>query len=138
MSSSRGNSKKTLVGKLGIKQGFRIIIFNPPADYHDILGKLPKNVFQRESLDGSLDFIHFFAKKREELEMVFPALKKGLSKKGMLWISWPKAASKMETNLNENIVREIGLNNKMVDVKVCSIDANWSGLKFIYRLQDRK
>ena len=136
MPNTKSQSKNTLIEKLGIKEGFIIAILNPPQNYFDTLGQLPKRVFAKETLDGSLDFIHFFAKKREMLEIIFPALKKGLCKRGMLWISWPKNSSNIETNLNEDAVRQIGLANDLVDVKVCSIDKNWSGLKFVYRLVD--
>jgi len=86
---------------------------------------------------GSTDFIHFFATRRRQLEQKFAALKKALAKDGMLWISWPKGSSGVATDLNENVVREIGLARGLVDVKVCAIDSVWSGLKFVYRLRDR-
>ncbi len=63
---------------------------------------------------------------------------KTFGKEELLWVSWPKSSSKIEADLNGDIVREIGLRNGLVDVKVCSIDKNWSGLKFVYRLKDRK
>jgi hypothetical protein len=136
MPNTKSKSKKTLIEKLGIKEGFQIAILNPPQNYSGTLGQLPKRVFAKETLDGSLDFIHFFAKDRELLKIIFPALKKGLCKRGMLWISWPKKSSNIETNLNEDVVRKIGLANDLVDVKVCSIDKDWSGLKFVYKLID--
>jgi hypothetical protein len=71
------------------------------------------------------------------LNEAFPKLKKSLDLAGTLWISWPKGASKVKTDLNENVVREIGLSNGLVDVKVCAVDEVWSGLKFMYRLKDR-
>lgn len=82
-------------------------------------------------------FIHYFAHSRELLQHDFPTLKKALVKDGMLWISWPKKTSKIASDLDENIIREIGLNNGLVDVKVCAVDDDWSGLKFVYRLKDR-
>ncbi len=131
-------SKKLLADKLGIKEGFKVIVLNAPENYRDLLGKLPENVTVMRKLKGPSDFIHFFTKSRKELEPKFPKLKKELLQKGMLWISWPKGLSKVETDLNENIVREIGLKNGLVDVKICTINEIWSGLKFIYRLKDRK
>jgi hypothetical protein len=133
-----GYSKKPLMEKLGIREGYKIIILNSPKNYSDALGELPKNVIVTDKLKGPLDFIHFFARKREELETKFPILKHELSQNGILWISWPKISSKIETNLNENLVREIGLKNGLVDVKISAIDEVWSGLKFVYRLKDRK
>ena len=133
-----GHSQKSLIEKLGIREGFKIIILNPPDGHDKTLGKLPKSVFVTETLEGPLDFIQFFTRKREELESKFPILKQELSQRGMLWISWPKGSSKLETDLNENIVREIGLKNGLVDVKICAIDETWSGLKFVYKLKNRK
>ena len=129
-------SQKSLIERLGIRQRFRILVINPPEDYDKTLGESPNDVFASEVLKGPLDFIHFFTKKREELEREFPALKQELSKKGMLWVSWPKVSAKLRTDLNENVVREIGLENDMVDVKVVSLNETWSGLKFVRRLRD--
>ncbi len=138
LAMSTGYSRKSLTEKLGITEGFKIVILNPPKDYFNTLGNLPKDVLVTKTLKGPLDFIHFFTKKREELENKFPVLKKELAQNGMLWISWPKGSSKLKTDLNENVVREIGLKNGLVDVKVCVVDETWSGLKFVYRLKDRK
>jgi hypothetical protein len=131
------HSKRTLVEKLGIKEGFKIIILNPPENYNQTLGKLPKSVLIMKTLKGPLDFIHFFTKGKKELESKFPSLKQELSQNGVLWISWPKGSPRVEADLNENVVREIGLGNGLVDVKVIAIDETWSGLEFVYRLKDR-
>jgi hypothetical protein len=133
-----GYSKKSLVEKLGIKAGFKISILDPPKNYNSTLGKLPENVAVMKELKGPLDFIHFFTEERKELGSKFPILKQELSRDGMVWISWPKISSKVATDLNENIVREIGLKNGLVDVKTCAVDEIWSGLKFVYRVKDRK
>lgn len=133
-----GYSKKSLVEKLGIKEGLKIIIINMPENYENTLEKLSEKAIVVKELKGPLDFIHFFTKKREELETNFPNLKQQLSQKGILWISWPKGSSKIETDLNKNIVREIGLKNGLVDLKICAVDEIWSGLKFVYRSKDRK
>lgn len=83
------------------------------------------------------DYIHFFAKTSLELAKAFPDLKNALAKTGMLWLSWPKRSSGMQTDLDENRVMQIGLNGGLVDIKVAAIDETWSGLKFVYRLKDR-
>ena len=132
-----GYSKRSLPEKLGIKTGFRFCILNPPPGYDTTLGELPPNVHRLAEAKGSLDFIQFFTKHRSELENVFPLLKKALAETGMLWVSWPKAASKVTTDMDENHVRAIGMKNQMVDIKVCAVDDVWSGLKFVYRLKDR-
>jgi hypothetical protein len=132
-----GYSKRPLLEKLGIKAGFRMIILNPPSNYDSTLGELPPDTKRAKTLRGPLDFIHFFTRQRDELERQFPKLKRELAENGMLWISWPKGSSKVETNLNEGVVCEIGLRHQLVDIKVCAIDEIWSGLKFVYRLSDR-
>ncbi len=85
-----------------------------------------------------LDIIHFFVKDKKHLQENFPILKDHISKKGYLWISWPKVSSKVKTDINENIIRDTGIREGLVDVKVCSVDEIWSGLKFVYRVKDRK
>jgi len=132
-----GYSKKSLVEKLGIKEGFAIAILGTPSNYAATLGQLPSGVKQVKKLNGPLDFIQFFSSRRSHLEEQFPKLKASLSPSGMLWISWPKGSSGGPTDLTENVVRDIGLANGLVDVKVCAVDETWSGLKFVYRLKDR-
>ena len=132
-----GYSKKSLVDKLGIKDGWRAYFSNAPDNYSKTIGALPPGARQLHKLEGGLEFIQHFTHSKSELQKTFPKLKKSLSEQGMLWISWPKGASRIPTDLNENVVREIGLKNGLVDVKVCAVDEVWSGLKFVYRLEDR-
>lgn len=132
-----GYSKRSLVEKLGIKSGHKIHIANAPKGYGKLLGKLPEKTTQENFLNEQCDFIQFFTCDRAELKTAFPKLKKHLAPAGMLWISWPKATSKIQTTVNENVAREIGLQNGLVDVKVCAVDEIWSGLKFVFRLKDR-
>lgn len=134
---SEGYSKRSLVAKLGIKSGARVAILNAPDGYGVTLGALPDGVTPHVSLDGMYDLIQAFTPRRANLEAEFPHLKAALVPNGVLWLSWLKGASKRETDLNENIVREIGLHNGLVDVKVIAVDKDWSGLKFVYRLKDR-
>ena len=132
-----GYSQKPLAGKLGIKDGFSIAILNAPKNYPATLGRLPANVKVGKRLRPPQDLIQFFCRARRDLEEQFPALKSALAQNGSLWISWPKGSSKVETDLNENVVRDIGLKHGLVDVKVCAVDETWSGLKFVFRLKDR-
>jgi hypothetical protein len=134
---SQGYSKRSLVEKLGIKPGLRVAILHAPQGYESTLGTLPDGIIPHADLDGSYDFIQAFTPHHDDLEAEFPHLKAALVPNGTLWISWLKGAAKRETDLNENIVREIGLNNGLVDVKVIAVDKDWSGLKFVYRLKDR-
>jgi hypothetical protein len=132
-----GYSKRSLVDKLGIKDGSKIAILGAPSNYAATLGELPAHVNVSKELRGALDFVQFFSKSRKELESKFPSLKTALTMSGILWISWPKGSSKTPTDLNENVVREVGLQNGLVDIKVCAVDEIWSGLKFVYRTKDR-
>jgi len=133
-----GYSKRSLGEKLGIKPGIKLAILSAPEGYEKTLGELPADVHVASSQDSPLDFVQFFTRDRQALEKQFPALKQALAPDGQLWISWPKGSSKVETDLNENVVREIGLQNGLVDVKVIAVDEVWSGLKFVYRVKDRK
>ncbi len=135
---SAGYSKTPLVKKLGIKPGFKIYFANLPENLQTLLGELPENVTLFNELIGPVDYIQLFTKSKEELRTQFPILKPTLAQNGLLWISWPKKASKVPTDLDENRVRNMGLKNGLVDIKVCAVDEIWSGLKFVYRQRDRK
>jgi len=132
-----GYSGTPLVKKLGLKESSIMYVYNPPKDYFDWLGPLPKGVNVKSRTMGEMDFIHVFTSELAVFEKQFLECKKHLKKEGMLWISWPKKASKMETDLDENIIRDFGLANGLVDVKVCAVDEVWSGLKFVIRVKDR-
>jgi len=124
------------VQKLGIKDGWAIAILNAPQGYERTL-KPPGNVRRTASAAGSLDFIQFFTDQKRELEGRFAGLSRALAPAGMLWISWPKRASGVATDLTEDVIRVIGLEHGLVDVKVAAVDDVWSGLKFVRRLKDR-
>ena len=133
-----GYSETPLLKKLGIKPGFRIILQNEPSHYLDWLSPLPDEVeLVKKSDKNDIDFVHLFVLQRKIFEKEFKSFKKNLKKDGMMWISWPKKSSKVPTDLDENIIREFGLANGLVDVKVCAVDDVWSGLKFVYRTKDR-
>lgn len=132
-----GYSNKTLVQKLGIKPGFEVYFFNLPEHYFELLEDLPGDITFGLEEEQSIDFIHYFCQELAQLVSDFPMLKETLKPTGMLWISWPKGSSKIATDLNENVIREVGLAQGLVDVKVAAIDEDWSGLKFVYRLTDR-
>ena len=132
-----GYSKTPLVKKLGIKQGSRIFLFDEPPNYIDLLVEVPENIEWMKHDAAHADFIHCFVKGMNELEDAIVHLKPKLSRNGMLWVSWPKGSSGVQTSLNRDIIREYVLSQGLVDVKVASIDDTWSGLKFVYRLHDR-
>ena len=129
------SSTTSLVDKLGMKDGLTVLILNPPPEYESTLGKLPTRMHFKTRPSPNLDFIQYFTESRHDLLTEMPQLKRSLSPTGTLWISWPKQSSAMETDLSEDIVREIGLKNGLVDVKVCAIDDTWSALKFVYKIE---
>ncbi len=133
-----GYSIRTLVQKLGIKERWSVALLNAADDYPITLGDLPTCIDIRDDMNVDMDFVQLFVTQRNILETEFPRLKKKLSRDGMLWVSWPKKAAKVETDVDENVVREIGLAHGLVDVKVIAVDEVWSGLKFVRRLKDRK
>ncbi len=106
-----------------------------PPDFGDTLGPMPDGV--KQMARGALDFAMLFVRGTSELKKEFPRLRDRLVSNGMLWVAWPKKASGVETDLSEGIVRSIGLEAGLVDVKVCAVDSIWSGLKFVRRLKDR-
>lgn len=132
-----GYSGKTLVEKLGIKPGWAIAILNAPSGYGRTLGTVPKDVTRKTQAVGPLDFVQFFTTDKRELERRFGTLARALTPAGMLWISWPKKASGVATDLTEDVIRAVGLAHGLVDVKVAAVDDVWSGLKFVRRLKDR-
>ena len=135
-----GYSGTPLIKKLGIKEGYRIAFANAPGDYEQTLGKLPSDVIHAHIVGSSkadLDFVQLFVKNQPELKSRFLEAKERLKMDGSLWVSWPKKASGIATDLNENVIRDFGLAAGLVDVKVCAVDDVWSGLKFVYRLKDR-
>ena len=133
---SAGYSSTPLYKKLGIKEGFKIKLINPPANYNKLLGDIVKQITittQKEQVN----FIHLFTNSIKELESKLPVLKNEIEKDGMIWVSWYKKSAKKPTELDENIVRDTALALGLVDVKVCAVDDEWSGLKLVYRLKDR-
>ena len=135
--ATAGYSRRTLVEKLGIKPGTQVAVLGAPVTYSSLLGTLPTGARLRSRLPTSAAFIHRFVRRRKDLTADFPRLARALTDEGTLWISWPKQASGVETDLNENVVREIGLSHGLVDVKVAAVDETWSGLKFVRRMVNR-
>lgn len=133
-----GYSSTPLPKKLGIKDGFRVCFLDTPAEVRKELESAVANC--EIAVDGKkpLDFVMIFTASREQLLSEFVRMSKQLAPAGMLWISWPKKSSGVAADLNENVVREIGLQAGLVDVKVCAVTAVWSGLKFVRRVRDRK
>ncbi|MDH3767208.1 MAG: DUF3052 domain-containing protein [Gammaproteobacteria bacterium] len=132
-----GYSGKPLQKKLGLKPGMRAAFLKAPSSYRSDLGKLPADVQLLSRLGKEMDFVHLFCGSKRELKTKLPGAKRSLSKDGLIWVSWVKKSSGLESDLGEADVRKEGLKIGLVDVKICAVDDTWSGLKFVYRLKDR-
>lgn len=132
-----GYSGTPLPKKLGIKDGFHVCLIDAPSEVVlELTPSLKKCLITKDGRTP-LEFAMLFTHWSTALKKEFPRVAKNLAPAGMLWVSWPKQASGVPTDLNENIVREIGLAAGLVDVKVCAVTDIWSGLKFVRRLKDR-
>jgi len=137
--ANAGYSGTPLEKKLGLKPNFKILLYNAPKHYFKLFDILPEGIQQLQKIrTQSADFIHIFCTSKSELEKVSSRYKKALKQDGLLWVSWPKGSSAIETDLKREPVRDQLLFIGLVDTKVCAVDENWSGLKFVYRLKDRK
>lgn len=132
-----GYSGTPLVKKLGLAPGDKAAFLHAPDHYLDLLEELPPDVRVLSRPGKGMDFIHYFVTREGELRRRLPALKRALAFDGTLWISWAKKSSPLATDLAEGDVRSAGLDAGLVDVKICAVDEDWSGLKFVYRLEDR-
>jgi hypothetical protein len=134
---SAGYSGTPLAKKLGIKAGFRIFVENAPDDYEALLDPLPEDVQFLDGIEDDLPMIHLFTDSAKELAAKLKRYRKYLWPNGMFWVSWPKKASKVPTDITEETIRELALPLGFVDVKVCAVDAVWSGLKLVIRVENR-
>jgi hypothetical protein len=132
-----GYSGKPLSQKLGIKPGFCIFVSGAPASYREIVSPLPEGVTLASRLKAPLDMAHLFATEAAGLAKALESFRAAIFPDGMVWVSWPKKASGVATDLSDVVVRDIALPLGLVDVKVCAIDATWSGLKFVIPKKQR-
>jgi hypothetical protein len=132
-----GYSGTPLPRKLGLPPAGRAAFLSEPADFRKLVRPLPDGLEVTTRLSGQFQYIHLFVSRRSVLEKQFPRAAKALDKAGTFWVSWPKKASGVASDVTEAVVREIGLGAGLVDVKICAVDEVWSGLKFMYRLRDR-
>lgn len=132
-----GYSGTPLARKLGIKEGFKIRLVDQPDYYFDLFADLPEtlNILKDKKIKKNL--IHYFTKSAAALRKDIVALRNEIEPNGMIWISWPKKASKIATDITEDTIRELALKNGLIDIKVCAVDETWSGLKLVIPVKDR-
>jgi hypothetical protein len=133
-----GYSKTPLAQKLGIKPGTKVAALNSPGGYRKLLAPLPTDVSFTDRAVAGANFVHLFVTDRRTLEKELKRLRKQLDDAGVLWISWPKKASGVATDITEDVIRAVCLPLGFVDVKVCAVDEIWSGLKLMIRRKERK
>ncbi|HVP88093.1 MAG TPA: DUF3052 domain-containing protein [Casimicrobiaceae bacterium] len=134
--ASAGYSGTPLPQKLGLKSGMRVLALDAPANLDTLLAGAPADLVRLERI-ASFDCALVFTRSERALAAIFAQLAPKMADTGMIWIGWPKKTSGVVTDLSEDVVRRAGLAAGLVDVKVCAIDATWSGLKFVRRLRDR-
>ncbi len=135
--ATAGYSGTPLVKKLGIKENFLIRLIHQPENYFELLAGLPEGVRQLEDRKVKKDFIHYFTKDARQFVKDINDFKNEIKPNGMIWISWPKKAAKIPTNITEDFIRDIALKNGLVDIKVCAVDEIWSGLKLVIPVKER-
>ena len=133
-----GYSGTPLVKKLGLKPGMRAAFVGAPAHYGELLGELPEDVQLLARPGARMDFVHVFCTRASDLARKLKGLRGKLAQDGMIWISWPKGGSSIATDLSGGAVRKAGLEAGLVDVKVCAVDEDWSGHKFVIPVALRK
>jgi hypothetical protein len=129
---SAGYSRTPLVGKLGIRDGDRVVVLGAPAGFElgvPVTARLPRA--------ATADVIVFFTTERAGLERRLGALRAAMRPAAGLWVAWPKKAAKVPTDMTEDVVREVALPTGLVDNKVCAIDDTWSGLRLVIRKELR-
>jgi hypothetical protein len=133
-----GYSGTPLVKKIGIKPADKVLFLGAPKGFAKEIGRLPNGVRLQNGASKDLNVALFFTDKRAALEKELPKLKQRIAQNGMIWIAWPKKASKVPTDLTEDVIRDTALALGLVDVKVCAVNEVWSGLKLVIPLKNRK
>lgn len=134
---SSGYSGTPLAKKLGIREGGRVLVKAAPPGYGAWLAPLPPGVVFEKRLSKLTDVVHLFCERRALLERELRGLRKAIRSDAAVWVSWPKKASKLPTDITEDTIRELGLPLGFVDVKVCAVSEVWSGLKLVVRKELR-
>ncbi|EHQ28624.1 DUF3052 family protein [Mucilaginibacter paludis] len=133
-----GYSGTPLAKKLGIKAGFKVMLVNAPEYYPDLFTDLPPDIVFVNDAHQLKDLIHIFVDDKAGYLAQLPLIKTQIVQNGSIWVSWPKKASKIKTDITEDVIRNYALQTGLVDVKVCAVNEVWSALKLVIRLADRK
>jgi hypothetical protein len=134
--AAAGYSATPLPRKLGFKPGMTAVFLDAPEHLDELLGDL-EGVTVKRALRGRADLVMCFVTRRGQLERRAGRLRDAVAPDGMVWVCWPKKASKVKTDVTEDVVREVLLPTGLVDTKVAAVDETWSGLKLVVRLEQR-
>ncbi len=138
MATAPGYSGTPLARKLGIVAGARVVVVDEPEAYRDWLAPLPEGVRFEADVSPISDIVHVFVDRRAELATQLARLRGAIGPAAAVWVSWPKKASKVPTDVTEDTIRALALPLGFVDVKVCAVSAVWSGLKLVIRKELRQ
>jgi hypothetical protein len=133
-----GYSGTPLAKKLGIRAHARLYVRAAPDNYRELLAPLPEGVHSVRRIDARTDLIHLFATRAAALARALTAARRAMRMDAVIWVSWPKRLSGVDTDISENDVRALALPLGLVDVKVCAVDDTWSGLKLVLRKSERR
>jgi hypothetical protein len=133
-----GYSGTPLAKKLGIKAGTRLLLRDAPADYAQLLEPMPEAVSFAARAAAEVDIAHVFVTRQTDLKRHLEALRAALREDAAVWVSWPKKTAKVATDITEDAIRDLALPMGWVDIKVCAVDAVWSGLKLVVRKELRQ
>ena len=137
-SAPAGYSGTPLAAKLGIKPGSRVVAKGAPKNYRDLLEPIPPDVAFGTRVSRTTDVVHVFSAARAELASELARILASLRPDAAIWVSWPKKASKVPTDITEDTIRGVALPLGLLDVKVCAVDETWSGLKLVVRRENRR
>ena len=132
-----GYSGTSLAKKLGVKEGSHLLLVGAPGGYQKLLDPMPAGVRFGTRLTTSTDIVHVFTVRKDELQRLLTSYHTKLKSTGTVWVSWPKKAAKVPTDITEDTIREVALPLGFVDVKVCAVNEVWSGLKLVVRKELR-
>lgn len=133
-----GYSGTPLPQKLGIKPGCALCVRGAPRDYTEIVAPLPDGVRIAAKATERTDLVHVFSATRAKLATELASARKAMRDDAVIWVSWPKKASGVKTDITEDTIREVAFPLGLVDIKVCAVDETWSGLKLMVRKENRK
>ena len=132
-----GYSGTPLAGKLGFERGMRVWFHHMPDSVREEIDPEGLNVDEQLSASDGLQGAHIFVTERAEMERQLHALRELIAPNGFIWVSWPKKAARQETDITEDVIREVALPTGLVDTQVCAVDEVWSGLKLVIRRELR-